>query len=146
MPSYRFPQEARIRKRRDFLRIQNRGHRLWGRQFIVYVRPSPTKRSRLGITVSRKVGGAVQRNRIKRWVREAFRTQPELFSQPIDIVLIAKRGIDDFSLQTIREDLARVVSRYYSQPNQRADRSRHRRHQSAGSTPRPGSADPPSDV
>lgn len=136
MTSHRFPKEARIRKRRDFLRIQNRGHRLWGRQFIAYVRPSPTPRSRLGITVSRKVGGAVQRNRIKRWVREAFRTQPELFSRPIDIVLIAKRGIDDFSLQTIREDLVRVVSRYYSQPNKGADRSRDRRHKSRRSTPR----------
>ena len=135
MQDHRFPKEARIRKRRDFLRIQNRGHRLWGRQFIAYVRPSPNKHSRLGITVSRKVGGAVQRNRIKRWVREAFRTQPELFSRPIDIVLIAKRGIDDFSLQTIREDLARVVSRYYSQPNKGSGRSRRRRRQGGGSTP-----------
>ena len=70
----------------------------------------------------------MQRNRIKRWVREAFRTQPELFSRPIDIVLIAKRGIDDFSLQTIREDLIRVVSRYYRQANKDlGDRARKAR-------------------
>ena len=112
---YRFPREARLRKRRDFLKVQHRGRRLWGRQFIVYIRPGRTGRSRLGITVSRKVGGAVHRNRIKRWVREAYRTRPDLFKQPIDIVVIAKRGIEDFSLHTIRDDLARVVSRFHEE-------------------------------
>ncbi len=85
--------------------------------------------------MSRKVGGAVTRNRIKRWVREAFRTQPELFARPIDIVLIAKRGIDDFSLQTIREDLIRVVERYYRDAAQGPRRSRRRRRQGGGSVP-----------
>ena len=123
MTSHRFTKEARLRKRRDFLRVQHKGRRLWGRQFIVYICPSQTDRSRLGITVSRKVGGSVHRNRIKRWVREAFRAQPELFTRPIDIVVIAKRGIDDFSLHTIRDDLARVVSRFHD-PNARPEQGR----------------------
>ena len=146
MTNHRFPKEVRIRKRRDFLRIQNRGRRLWGRQFIAYVRPSQAACSRLGITVSRKVGGAVQRNRIKRWVREAFRTQPGLFSRPIDIVLIAKRGIDDFSLQTIREDLARVVSRYYGEATRRRNKRGAEGARGGGSADRPDDTEPSSDV
>jgi len=131
MTGHRFPKEARLRKRRDFLKVQHKGRRLWGRQFIVYIRPGQTERSRLGITASRKVGGAVHRNRIKRWVREAFRTQPELFTTPIDIVVIAKRGIDDFSLHTIRDDLARVVSRYHD-PNAPPEGGRRGKRRSGG--------------
>jgi len=101
--------------------------------------------------VSRKVGGAVHRNRIKRWVREAYRTQPSLFTRPIDIVVIAKRGIEDFSLPTIRDDLAKVVAHYHEEVSsgrggRQRGRKRSRRHRSSRPGPRVADKDDPAGV
>jgi ribonuclease P protein component len=112
----RLPPEARLKTRRQFLRVQDRGQRVWGRRFIFAIQPGSTRRARLGITVSRKVGKAVVRNRIKRWVREAFRQHPELFERPVDVVITAKRDIDDFSYHAIEQELLGVLGRFFAQP------------------------------
>ena len=67
------PKEARVRKRREFLQIQNAGRRVATRHFLVVYACSGDGPPRLGITVTKKIGNAVARNRIKRAVREAFR-------------------------------------------------------------------------
>jgi ribonuclease P protein component len=112
--------ERRLKRRRDFLRLQGRGDRRYGRRFIYYFRAAPTRTTRLGITVSRKVGGAVTRNRIKRWVREVYRRHPQVFERPVDLVMIAKRGVDDFSYAHIEEEFTHVVSRYFRSSDSRA--------------------------
>jgi ribonuclease P protein component len=100
--------------------VQRHGRRLWGRRFIFYFGRPSTAVTRLGITASRKVGNAVIRNRIKRWVREIFRQNPQIFPRPVDVVVIVKRGIDDFSYRTIEEEFTQVVSRYFEdKPNRR---------------------------
>ena len=64
--------------------------------------------------MSRKVGNAVKRNRIKRWIREVFRKHPDRFVKSIDIVVIAKRNIDDFSYVHIQEEFLQVIDTYMS--------------------------------
>ena len=79
-------------RRRDFLTSTAAGVRTNSRFFIAYVFDrADGEAGRLGITVTRKVGGAVQRNRIKRLVREWFRARRREFAS-CDLVLIAKRG------------------------------------------------------
>ena len=120
-----FPPDARIKKRRDFLRIQGRSPRMWGRCFIYCIEEGRSENVRLGITCSRKVGKAVQRNQIKRWVREVFRRHQHLFPRPVSIVLTAKRSVDSFSYATIRDEFVDVFTRYFQQPNI-ARKPRHR--------------------
>jgi ribonuclease P protein component len=103
----------RLKKRREFKRVQGRGKKIWGRRFIYTISPGATQKTRLGITVSRKVGNAVKRNRIKRWVREVFRTHPHLFPDVVDVVVIAKRDIDDFSFAAIRQEFVDVFTRFF---------------------------------
>jgi ribonuclease P protein component len=124
--------ERRLKRRRDFLRLQGRGDRRYGRRFIYYFRGSPTGETRIGITVSKKVGGAVTRNRIKRWVREVFRHHPEVFERPVDLVLIAKRDVDDFSFAHIEEEFTYVVPRYFRASEPPARRGRHDPSRSGG--------------
>ena len=57
--------------------------------------------TRLGITASRKIGGAVVRNRAKRLVRVAFRALPELFAPGIDLVVIVKKPLTDLALADV---------------------------------------------
>lgn len=84
-----FPKGDRIRKRREFLEIQRKGRRIHLPDLVVVCRRGPRKR--LGITVTRKVGTAVQRNRIKRLIREVWRRNRELFPSGWELVLVGRR-------------------------------------------------------
>src|SRR5436190_15824391 len=64
----RLPRARRIRKRGEFLALQRVGRRRAGMRFVVITAPRKSSPSRLGITTSRRVGGAVVRNRVKRLV------------------------------------------------------------------------------
>jgi ribonuclease P protein component len=90
----RLPKAARLLRRREFLAVQERGARLHAGKYLVLGLPNGCGHARLGITVSSKVANAVGRNRVKRWVREAFRAAaPEL--PPVDLVVIARSGAVD---------------------------------------------------
>ena len=94
----------RIRKRADFLRTQQGGKRVQTRHFLIMVLPSP--RQRLGITVTRRIAGAVGRNRIRRLAREVFRRNRELFPPNCDLVLLARAGADRLDYATLQAELA----------------------------------------
>ena len=84
--------DDRLRKRAEYREAQRSRHRVHTRSFLIVLRPRDDERTRLGITVTKKVGNAVRRNRIKRCVREAFRLHRELFAPGFDVVFIAKQG------------------------------------------------------
>jgi len=87
----RFGKAARILRRREFLAVQQRGERLFAGKLVVLALRAGRKSPRIGITVSGKVANAVFRNRIKRWVREAFRAVAADLP-PVDLVVIARSG------------------------------------------------------
>jgi ribonuclease P protein component len=83
---------TRVRKRAEFERIQKGGARVSTQSFVLIIAGRLDRGpARLGITASRKIGGAVTRNRAKRLVREAFRALPELFPPGIDLVVIVRK-------------------------------------------------------
>jgi len=71
--------------------------------------PGTTSETRLGITASRKVGGAVERNRAKRLVREFFRLHRAKLQPGSDIVVIVRAGADKLSLEHAEEELASIL-------------------------------------
>src|SRR4051795_2699506 len=85
-----YPKEARIRRRSEFLALQRVGKRRHTAHLVVIRRPAVGRVSRLGVTVSRRVGGAVVRNRVKRVLRELFRQRRAQLMPPQDILVIAK--------------------------------------------------------
>jgi len=112
----RFPRQRRIRKRPEFGTAFERGQRVHGRFFTFLLLPTTLTRSRLGIVASRKMGGAVQRNRAKRLIREMFRTEMRLSSPPaLDLVVIPRRELleADFAaaVQDFRNTLRRGLDR-----------------------------------
>ena len=91
MPGSRgYPKAARMRRRREFLTLQRQGRRRHTASFVVLQLPAGGPISRLGVTVSSRVGNAVVRNRVKRLVREIFRERRLALPAPLDIVVIAK--------------------------------------------------------
>ena len=93
MESQTFGKKDRIRKRQDYLRIYEQGVRCHSARFTIIMCRNPSGVRRLGTTVSKKAGNAVQRNRIKRLLREFFRLNKTRLPVSQDIVIIAKRGI-----------------------------------------------------
>jgi ribonuclease P protein component len=101
----RFPKAARLRRRREFLAVQQRGRRLYAGEVLVLALDTGGDRPRIGITVSSKVANAVARNRVKRWVREAFRAlRSDL--PAVDLVVVARRGAPGMGIEGARRALA----------------------------------------
>jgi ribonuclease P protein component len=88
--SFHFQKADRILARADFTRLARSGQKVADRYFIFIYSPGLTDRSRIGITVSRKVGKASRRNRIKRLAREYFRHNRYRLKHARDINVIAK--------------------------------------------------------
>jgi len=106
------PRSRRLRSRKDFVRVQRTGHRRTSRYFVALVSephaPTATGENRVGLTVSRKVGGAVARNRVKRRIRELWRARPS--ATPVrDVVIIARRGAAELSSAEAAASLSAVL-------------------------------------
>jgi ribonuclease P protein component len=112
-----FGPERRIRRRADFVRVQGTGQRVATQHFVLLVaqrradrecHEPRTARSRLGIVVTKKVGNAVARARVKRLCRECFRLWPDLVPDGIDLVVIARAGAPELVLADVRAEWARA--------------------------------------
>lgn len=127
MPTgFRFPRARRLRKRREFLRVQGSGRRVSGKlfQFFVLGRnenapPRLAAEARFGITVTRKVGNAVIRNRIKRIVREGCRHLGAQFAPGTDIVVLARPGAERLPAAAFRAELSELARRLGGRPGGR---------------------------
>jgi ribonuclease P protein component len=103
------PKAARLLRRREFLQVQERGRRLYSGEVLVIALESGGTRPRIGITVSSKIANAVGRNRVKRWVREAFRAvRADL--PAVDLVIVARRGAPEMGLDGARRALSAAAA------------------------------------
>ncbi|MBW1755303.1 MAG: ribonuclease P protein component [Deltaproteobacteria bacterium] len=107
----RFRGRDRLKKRYEFRRAQLSGRRIHTPHFLIVVQPNALQNTRLGITVTKKVGSAVERNRIKRVVREVFRRNRELFPASHDLVFIAKRGSTRIDYGSLLSELNRAAKK-----------------------------------
>jgi len=128
-----FPPRLHIKQRRDFLRVQRGGHKHHLRHFLVFVsrRPSAPGEAppptRLGITVTRKIGNAVARNRIKRLVREVFRQHRERLPAGLDLVFIAKHQAAGVEFAAVLADFEALTRRDLTSTRRRSSKPARRR-------------------
>lgn len=85
----RLRKRARLTLRSEFLAVQQRGKKVHAGHYVVLALPNGLGHPRLGVTVSTRVGTAVVRNRLKRWVREAFRAHARDLPA-MDLVVIGR--------------------------------------------------------
>ncbi len=107
-----FSKAERLRKRKEFLGVYERGDKIQSTYFVLYMLENGRPHHRLGITVSRKIGGAVVRNRIKRRLREIFRTNKQAIFPHCDLVVNAKRSAARARNQQIQEDILKGILRW----------------------------------
>jgi ribonuclease P protein component len=107
-PSQRFLKAEHLRRPSDFKRVYDRRRSASDEWLIVYACENDLPHLRLGCSVSRKVGGAVQRNRLRRLYREAFRLTKHELPMGLDLVLIPRKP-DDPKLEVLKASLLRLV-------------------------------------
>ena len=104
----RFPKAARLRHRQEFLRAQAQGKRFHTRHFGVTLAPMAEGHPRLGLVATRRMGKAVQRNRVKRLLREFFRRH-QTGLPAFDLVIMAKKGASALAYHQVEEELGRLL-------------------------------------
>ncbi|CCB90302.1 Ribonuclease P protein component, partial [Waddlia chondrophila 2032/99] len=101
--------QSRLLKKYQFLRVVRYGKRHAGNFLVVESVKNRLNRSRLGITVSRKFGKAVQRNRFKRLIREGFRQLGSLRNSGIDIHVKPRSKAKDVDFEMMRTELSALL-------------------------------------
>ena len=86
------------------------GRRLTSRNFVLFIRENEGRIHRLGVVVSKEVGSATYRNRIKRVCREFFRLHKSRIEGAYDIVMLAKKGCKIRKYADVKEELGKVLS------------------------------------
>jgi len=113
MESFKFPKYEKILNRADFVKLNRSGKRLYTKHFTLIKKQNGQGVTRLGVTVSKKTGNAVIRNRVKRLIREFFRLNKTHFPQGYDIVIIAKKDAGYLDFWKIKEDLGIVLDKKF---------------------------------
>jgi ribonuclease P protein component len=104
----------RIRKRNDFLSIYKKGKRYRGKYFNLIYFSNNLSFSRMAVVVSKKIGNAVKRNKIKRWMRSLFRRNKDLLKDSFDIIFVVKKEIHDATWIKLKGEYFSVIKSIYN--------------------------------
>jgi ribonuclease P protein component len=107
----RFRPRQRLRTGREFDSAFKRGTRIDGRSFLLVVAPNGRAFDRLGLAVSRRVGGAVERNRARRLLRESFRRLELPSGSGVDLVVVARAALVGLGQAEVDRELRERVRR-----------------------------------
>jgi ribonuclease P protein component len=105
----RFRSAQHLRHRRDFQIVYDTGRKTHGRTMTIFALARAGDTTRLGIAATRKLGGAVERNRAKRLVRELFRRHPA--PPGYDIVVVPRRSLFDAAFSSLEAEYVATLGR-----------------------------------
>jgi ribonuclease P protein component len=109
MRSSSLTKKERILKRADFIDINLHGKRFRTENFTIIAQPNGGDITRLGVTVSKRVGNSAKRNHVKRLIREFFRHHKHAMPKGYDVVIVPLHEIQAPSLSKVREELGTVL-------------------------------------
>lgn len=102
----------RIKKNEEFQKIFKHGQSFANRQFVIYfMEKSEQTHFRIGLSVSKKIGNAVMRNQIKRYLRQAFHEFESEIRPNYDLVIIARKPTNQMNFHEIKQSLTHVLKR-----------------------------------
>ena len=111
MTEHKFPKSDRVLKRDGFRRVYEQGRKVQSRLFTAFLIANQAGNPRIGITVTRKIGNSVKRNRARRLLREAFRKNKWLAQTGVDIVINVKRALTEAGYREVEDELVALLKR-----------------------------------
>lgn len=106
----------RLKRRQDFRRVYQRGKSSANRVFVLCWRPNRNGVPRIGFSVSKKIGKAVERNRVRRKLREACRLEFDFFAPGYDYVIIARSAAKTTEVTAMRRKIREVLKQLALSP------------------------------
>jgi len=110
-----FPSRYRLLKRSDFLHVANMGCKIVTPHFIICYMENVHSHARLGVTVSKKIGNAVLRNKLKRYLREFFRNNKNIFKNNYDFSIIARNKISNINHEKLNLLLTNTIKNEFNE-------------------------------
>jgi ribonuclease P protein component len=111
LQGFRFPRVLRLTSRRQFLTVYAHGLRVATPCFAVFAKPNGLDHCRIGLTLTKKTGCAVVRNRAKRVLRELFRLNRHRFNVPMDLVINGRRNMLQTPTDRVEREFVDCVGR-----------------------------------
>lgn len=100
----------RIRKNVEFKKVYKLGKNYWNRNLILYVKKNDKKVTRVGYTITKKIGNAVTRNRLRRMMKEVYRLNFHNIKEGYDLVFIAKKKLVGISYKELESSMLHIMS------------------------------------
>jgi ribonuclease P protein component len=107
--SRQFPKSVRLQRNAQFRRVYAEGRRAEGRLAVLYALDAPGQPRAVGVVTSRKIGGAVARNRARRLLREAYRLNQHKMKDNVQLVFIARTAINGRRLADVESALLGLI-------------------------------------
>jgi ribonuclease P protein component len=102
--------DFRVKKNKEFQEAFKKGKSVANRQFVVYILKKPEQENfRIGLSVSKKIGNAVMRNQIKRYIRQSFHEFQERVQNGNDYIIIARKPTAEMDMHEVKKSLEHVL-------------------------------------
>ncbi|KAB7665304.1 ribonuclease P protein component [Bacillus sp. B1-b2] len=102
--------EFRIKKNKEFQLVFKKGQSFANRQFVIYkLAKKEQSHFRIGLSVSKKIGNAVMRNQVKRYIRQAFLELEGQLEHTFDYVIIARKPVSDMEFEELKKSLEHIL-------------------------------------
>lgn len=102
--------DLRIRKNREYKRVYKYGKNYWNKHLILYIMKNNLEVSRVGFTVTKKIGNAVTRNKIRRQMKEIYRLNYENVKSGYDLVFIPKKNVVNMPYSKLENSMIHIMN------------------------------------
>lgn len=109
--NYKFPKKERLHLTKDFKKVYDNAEAYHSSKLVLFVLHTSNPIIRIGFVAGKKVGNAVQRNRVKRLLREVYRLNKNNLSSGIDLVVVAKKASSEMSFKEVEQELLRLYKK-----------------------------------